>query len=207
MVGSRVVVVGGGFVLAVAVLAAAAWTYGVRHEGGPLRGGDGTTTSCISARGSTDFSHTVAGLRNNAGRDARITGITLIGSEGLLLADAVVTPAESAPILARRWPPPGSSQLVWSGRQRAAGATVPSADNPDGPDAKRWDLVLRLRPADDRALARLGGVRVDYTVGSRRYKLTSEYRLAVVRTGECTVGDMAEPGAGEEQQIRDDGGS
>jgi hypothetical protein len=205
VVRSRVVLVGGGFVVAVALLAASAWWFGVRHEGGPLHGAAGAAASaCISAQGSTEFSYAFGGLHNVAGKDAKITGIALIGSEGLLLADAVVTTAEQpAPVIVREWPPPGS-QLVWGARTSAVGTRMPPSDGPDG---KPWQLVLRLRTADDRALARLAGVRVDYSVGTRRYRAESDQRLAVVRSGVCTDGDTAEPGSAGDQRITGGGGS
>jgi hypothetical protein len=190
VVRSRVVLVGGGFVLAVALLAAAAWTFGLRHEGGPLDGAAGGTV-CMPAHGSKDFSHTVSAFRNEAGKGARITSVTLLGSEGLRLADAIlVQRGDSGFGSTSEWPPP-TSQLIWSGRVPAVGGTIPPADNLDG---KYWDLVLHLQADDDRAQARFDGVRIDYRVGSRRYQLTDSFRFVVVRTEQCTPGDLEQPG-------------
>lgn len=133
-----------------------------------------------------DFAHTVAAFRNGAGRDARITSITLIDNDGFLLSDAVLLQQDgNFAGSAGEWPPPDSA-LVWSGRQQAAGAKLPPVR--DG-DTRHWDLVLHLRAADERALARVGGARIDYSVGARRYRLDAALRLVVVRTASCANGD------------------
>ena len=186
----RVWVVGGAFVLAVALVAGAAWWFGVRHVDGPL---DGASLSagpvCMTAQGSTEFSYNLVRLRNEAGKDMRITDVAVLGNDGFVLTDAVVTTGEQPIATAtREWPPP-DSQLVWSNRSDAVGTRLP----PSRSTGESWQLVLRLRLADDRALARMSGVRVDYTVGTRRYRAESGRAFSVVRNGPCTEGDMATP--------------
>jgi hypothetical protein len=186
MVRSRVVLVGGGFVLAVALLAGAAWWFGLRHEGGPLTRGAGGAV-CVPAQGSKDFSHTVMGFRNDAGKGARITRVALVGSEGLRLVDTVLVRRGGSEVGSiSQWPPPTSSQL-WSGRVPAVGGTIPPSTHPD---AEYWDLVLHLQASDDRAMARADDIRVDYRIGTRMYQLTAPFRFVVVRTGTCTEGDV-----------------
>jgi hypothetical protein len=185
-----VVLVGGGFVLAVALLAGAAWWFGLRHEGGPLDAAG--ATGCVPSRGSTDFSHNVGYVRNKADKEARITSVALLGAEGLRLADAVLVRVSNVALgSATAWPPP-DAQVVWSGHVPAVGGRIPAAAS-TGPD-HHWDLVLHLQAYDDRAMARIDGVQVDYRVGSRRYRLTAPFRFVVVRTGQCTDADMRWPG-------------
>ena len=176
--------------LAVAVVAGAAWWFGVRHVDGPLDGAAGEAGPvCMPAQGSSEFSYNLIRLRNDAGKDLEITDVKVLGNDGFVLTDAVVTTGEQ-PIatVTREWPPP-DSQLVWSNRSTAVGTRLP----PSRATGDSWQLVLRLRLADDRALARMSGVRVDYTVGTRRYRAESGRAFSVVRNGPCTEGDMATP--------------
>ena len=187
---TRLYVVGGAFVLAVALVAGAAWWFGVRHVDGPLEGASVPAGPvCMSAQGSSEFSYNLVSLRNEAGKDLRITDVALVGDDGFVLTEAVVTSGEQPIATAtREWPPP-DSQLVWSNRSEAVGTRLPPARSAD----RSWQLVLRLKLADDRAIAKMSGVRVDYTVGTRRYRAESGRAFSVVRNGPCTEGDMATP--------------
>lgn len=140
------------------------------------------------AEGSSEFSYNLVRLRNEAGKDLEITDVVVLGNDGFVLTDAVVTTDEQPIATAtREWPPP-DSQLVWSTRSEAVGTRIPPADGEKG-----WQLVLRLRLADGRAIAKMSGVRVDYSAGTRRYRAESGRAFSVVRTGPCTEGDMATP--------------
>jgi hypothetical protein len=185
------------FVLSLAVAGGAAWAFGIRHEGGPLTGAWDGGSVCGPARGSKDFSHTTAALQNTSRRDVRISGITLVGSEGFELVDAALLPGPSSVGSSSQWPP-AEAVSDWANHVSAVGATLPPAAQTGD---RRWHLVLHLRLADDRATARIAGAQIDYAVGSRRYRTSAGLRLIVVRSGQCTDGDMAEPGTSGQQRL------
>ncbi|GAA1680654.1 hypothetical protein GCM10009745_25840 [Kribbella yunnanensis] len=138
---------------------------------GPLGQGDGGVSMCMPlTKGQPDVTFGPDVLRNRGHEEATVTGVSVVDAVGLRVVDALIVPVglgDSLVGLKRGWAPRG---------QPAVGYAVAA-------DGKAHNLVLHLVRDDELAEETgLRGVRVDYAVGERSYRMVFTTRLTLTST-------------------------
>lgn len=151
------------------------------RSGGPMDFGGDRGRVC-NPRLSHDITYGEA-VRNPGPGDLTVTAISLVGAEGLELADAYFALIKPWPDgrtnlvgFAMQWPPPGE---YLTGARITMKDLKPATDAALAPTAgvDRWNLILHLRRPDLTKPAKYASVRIDYQVGGKAYFKTSTDQL------------------------------
>jgi len=137
------------------------------HSSRPLEFGGGMGDLCMPAGGSADYTYGFEGLRNPGGEAITIDHVSLVRAHGVRLEEAFVAPIANMTLIGARhtWPWPNATGTdAWTSKVPANGSLLRPADG---------DRNLVLHIVAPRAPAGFAAVRVDYSVGARRFTAKS----------------------------------
>ncbi|WP_166354316.1 hypothetical protein [Phytoactinopolyspora limicola] len=123
-------------------------------------------------------------LTNESDADIELRAVEIDDPVNVELVHALVTPTDMETIgVWAEWPPPyGEDDLMWSGREEAAGATI-------GPGEERG-LVLGLEPTTADEVGRSSAIRVTYVDDRGREFVAVATTGILVASGRDTCADL-----------------